>query len=65
MTVDAELDTLFTPTEVSAYLNVPPGTLANWRYQGTGPPFIRVGRLVRYRGREVSAWLEENEQGVR
>jgi len=27
------------------------------RLLGTGPPFIRLGRLVRYRAADVEAWL--------
>ena len=27
------------------------------RLTGTGPPFVRLGRLVRYRASEVEAWL--------
>jgi len=52
-----ELDALLTPTEVSDYLGVPVGTLANWRYQGRGPAFLRVGRHVRYRTEDLAAWV--------
>ena len=49
---------LMTPVDVSQYLGVPPGTLANWRYLGRGPAFLRVGRHVRYRAVDVTAWVE-------
>lgn len=49
---------LLTPEDVSEYLGVPPGTLANWRYQGRGPAFVRLGRHVRYRAVDVAAWVE-------
>jgi len=49
---------LMTPLDVSRYLGVPPGTLANWRYLGRGPAFLRVGRHVRYRTADVAAWVE-------
>jgi len=49
---------LMTPLDVSRYLGVPPGTLANWRYLGRGPAFLRVGRHVRYRTADVTAWVE-------
>ena len=32
-------------------------TLQAWRCRGGGPPFIRVGRLVRYRPQDVEAWI--------
>jgi excisionase family DNA binding protein len=42
------------------FLDVPTGTLANWRYQRRGPRFVKVGRHVRYRRSDVEAWLEKN-----
>ncbi len=48
---------LLTPDDVSQYLGVPPGTLANWRYQGHGPAFVRLGRHVRYRAGDVDEWI--------
>ena len=52
------LDALLNPTEVSHYLGVPIGTLANWRYQGRGPASLRVGRHVRYRTEDLAMWVE-------
>ena len=49
---------LMTPRELSAYLGVPSATLANWRYQGYGPPFVKVGRQVRYRIDDLDRWLK-------
>lgn len=49
---------LMTPVDVSRYLGVPAGTLANWRYLGRGPAFLRVGRHVRYRDADVTAWVD-------
>lgn len=43
---------------VAAYLDVPIATVRKWRYEGTGPRGIKVGRLVRYRREDVDAWLE-------
>lgn len=51
---------LMTPRELSSYLGVPSGTLANWRYQGYGPPFVKVGRQVRYRSDDLDNWLRAN-----
>lgn len=41
------------------YLKVPPGTLRQWRYHRTGPPYFKVGRHVRYTREEVDRWLRE------
>ena len=49
---------LLTPEQVGAYLGVPLGTLANWRYQGRGPTYLRVGRHVRYRAQDVTDWID-------
>lgn len=33
-------------------------TLQAWRCRGGGPPFIKVGHLVRYRPEDVEAWVQ-------
>lgn len=53
------LPPLMTPLDLSEYLGVPLGTLANWRYQGRGPDFVRMGRLVRYRAEDVIEWIND------
>jgi excisionase family DNA binding protein len=56
--VDVE-DRLLSPEEVAEMLGVPVGTLANWRYQGRGPAFVKIGRHVRYRRSDVAGLVEE------
>ena len=41
-------DQMMTEDVVSAILNVSTSWLAKARMRGEGPPFIKVGRLVRY-----------------
>lgn len=43
----------------AAYLGKPAGTLVQWRYQGFGPPYVKLGQAVRYRKPDVDAWLEQ------
>jgi hypothetical protein len=43
----------------SGYLGVTEQTLANWRYQGTGPRYYRVGALVKYDVADLDRYLEE------
>ena len=50
---------LLTPEEVSTFLGVPVGTLANWRYLGRGPTFVRIGRHVRYRSEDLGSWIDD------
>jgi excisionase family DNA binding protein len=49
---------LLTVKELAHYLGVPVATLYRWRYQREGPAGFRVGRHVRYRRRDVEAWIE-------
>ena len=37
-------------------------TIISWRRKGTGPDFIRLGRMIRYRRIDVDRWLEERTQ---
>ena len=44
----------------AAYLSLSPGTLSVWRSTGRyNLPFLKVGRLVRYRRADLDAWLEK------
>jgi excisionase family DNA binding protein len=52
------MPTLLTSSQVSQYLRVPASTLANWRYQGRGPAFVRLGGHVRYRASDVTEWID-------
>jgi excisionase family DNA binding protein len=52
-------DELWTPCELAGYLGVPVATLYGWRYKGSGPRSIKVGRHLRYRRGDVEAWLDD------
>jgi hypothetical protein len=45
-------------TAISKIFGRAVATLQKDRLIGEGPPFIKVGRLVRYRPSDVRAWLE-------
>jgi hypothetical protein len=49
---------LLDTAKAALYLDKPPGTLVQWRYHGTGPAYVKVGRAVRYRRRDLDAWLD-------
>ncbi|WP_299303287.1 helix-turn-helix domain-containing protein [uncultured Brachybacterium sp.] len=53
-----------TPTDLSERFGVPLKTLAAWRYQGTGPAFMKLGGAVRYRLEDVEAYETENMVGA-
>jgi hypothetical protein len=48
------------PAEVAEALDTSPEGLAQMRYRGTGPKFIKRGRRVLYRWSDVSAYLDAN-----
>ncbi len=52
-------DQLRSPEQLAEYLGVPVKTVYRWREHGEGPRGFRVGRHVRYRARDVEAWIEQ------
>ena len=44
--------------EIAARLCIAEGTLANWRVQGRGPAFVRVGGKICYRDEDIDAFIE-------
>jgi excisionase family DNA binding protein len=58
---DGHSSRLLTTDEAAALVGAKPQTLSIWRCTARhGLPFVRVGRLVRYREIDVLAWLERN-----
>jgi excisionase family DNA binding protein len=55
-------DELLTEAELADLLKVSVRTVRAWRVEGTGPPALRLGRGVRYRRREVDAWLDRQAE---
>ena len=55
---------LLTTDQAAAYLGTTPGTLAVWRCTKSRPlRYVKIGRLVRYRKRDLDAFLTENTHG--
>ncbi len=54
-------DPLFNDIEASRYLGgVPmPKTLEKWRRIGSGPKWIKLGRLVKYRKSDLDAYVDQ------
>lgn len=50
--------TTLSPEEAAKRLGVRVATLANWRWLGRGPRFLRVGRRIRYSLVDLYLWLE-------
>ena len=49
--------TLFSQQTVAAILNCSLATLERDRWAGNGVPFIKIGRLVRYRKKDIRNWI--------
>jgi predicted DNA-binding transcriptional regulator AlpA len=64
-----ETNELLNISEVAAILRVP----TSWLYSRTcpgsakedGPPFLKLGRLLRFRRSEILAWLEGHHSGAK
>ncbi|WP_309940699.1 helix-turn-helix transcriptional regulator [Tardiphaga robiniae] len=56
----ADPDSLLTETQVGHLLGLSIRTLQSWRLRRAGPLFVQVGRAVRYRRRDLLAWIEAN-----
>ena len=51
-------DGLLNERQAAALLSLSIRTLQSWRLRGGGPKFIRAGRAVRYRRRDLTEWID-------
>ena len=51
-------DVLHDESAIAKRLRCEVKTLQAWRTRGGGPPFVKIGRLVRYKAEDVDAWVE-------
>ncbi|WP_159941830.1 MULTISPECIES: AlpA family transcriptional regulator [unclassified Nocardiopsis] len=50
------MDKHLSPEELAAREGVPVATVYQWNHRGVGPRFMKIGRHVRYRLRDVIVW---------
>jgi predicted DNA-binding transcriptional regulator AlpA len=50
---------LLKQTDLEKLLGLKPSTLEQMRLTGRGPRFCKIGRSVRYRIEDVTAWINE------
>jgi Helix-turn-helix domain len=55
-----DIDALLTEAEAADFLRLSVRTLQAWRIRIAGPAFVQVGRAVRYRRRDLFAWIDAN-----
>ncbi|TFC81163.1 DNA-binding protein [Cryobacterium cheniae] len=53
---------LLRPDDAARYLSRSAAALAQLRYRGTGPKYVKTGRLVRYRLADLEAWATAGER---
>jgi hypothetical protein len=59
MNVNTPAPTASVESNVAApMIGVEPLTLKMWRRKGIGPPYVKFGNRVRYRVRDLDAWLD-------
>ena len=51
------LTTLYTTKQVAGLLHVHPVTLRQWRHDGIGPIYLKIGRKVRYRHADLAGFI--------
>jgi hypothetical protein len=58
-------DALLKEREAADLLDLSVRTLQSWRLRLAGPPFVQVGRAIRYRRRDLIAWIDANTIGAK
>ena len=51
-------DKLYLATDEALRQIAPASTMAHWRCERRGPPFIKIGLKVAYKGSALNEWLE-------
>lgn len=52
------MEAFLNETQVSEKLQVSLACLRRWRLRGEGPPYVKVGPLVRYRPEAITDWVD-------
>jgi uncharacterized protein YjcR len=58
------MEPLLDPPTTARVLGVSPRTLEAWRARDGGPPYVRIGALVRYAQADLERWLEGRRRGA-
>lgn len=56
-----QMRTVFDTVQLAEFLGISKQRLESWRGTSEGPPFVRIGRLCRYKREAVEKWMQENE----
>jgi hypothetical protein len=58
--IPTDPDALLSEVQAADVLNLSIRTLQAWRVRRAGPAFVRAGRAIRYRRRDINAWVDAN-----
>ena len=61
---DPKPDDYLTPKDIEKTYQISTKTLANWRSQGRGPEFFKLGNKVRYLRKNVDKWVEQSRRKI-
>ena len=53
---------LLTPRDAAAFLHLSQSWLAKARMRGDGPPYVKIGRSIRYREAALVQWLKSKQR---
>jgi predicted DNA-binding transcriptional regulator AlpA len=51
---------LYTPEEFAQITGIPTETLKHWRKNNDGPPYVKMGRHVRYPHKAIVQFIDAN-----
>lgn len=57
-----QLEHYMTIDEVATRFQVHRGTLCNWRTQGVGPKYVKIGRTILYAVDDIEAFEKESQK---
>jgi Helix-turn-helix domain len=61
--MSAGIPVLFTPEEAAKVLKLSLSWLAKARMHGDGPPYMKVGRSIRYSEVALLQWMKSQQRG--
>ena len=62
--MDGDMTKLLKTSEVTERIQMTTKTLRRWRMAGEGPPWVQLGRTVRYPADKLEAWLAARTVGA-
>ena len=57
---DKYMEPIYDEKGGAAYCGCKTPTMRKWRREGKGPAYLKIGRLVRYRERDLAEFLEQH-----